>query len=107
VKSTSRWQALKPYYIENAKRVDADAVLNALTAQRAGAMVRADFETETLLAGADSGRICLIYPRFVGIPRVASRCRDAVIWNQHLRFCVEEACASQLAYTVPIDAAEK
>lgn len=42
VKTMEDWQALKPYYVDDARRVDVDAVHGALTAQRAGAMVRAE-----------------------------------------------------------------
>ena len=42
VKTMEDWQALKPYYIDNAGRVDADAMHDALTAQRAGTLVRAE-----------------------------------------------------------------
>ncbi len=42
VKTVEDWQALKPYYLDNAGRVDADVVHDAVTAQRTGAMVRAE-----------------------------------------------------------------
>ena len=42
VKTMEDWQAFKPYYLDHEGRVDARAMHEALAAQRAGAMVRAE-----------------------------------------------------------------
>jgi uroporphyrinogen-III decarboxylase len=42
VKTMDGWQALKPYYLDDTRRVDANAVRDALAAQRDGAIVRAE-----------------------------------------------------------------
>jgi hypothetical protein len=59
VKTMEDWQALKPFYIDDARRVDADAVRGALTSQRDGAMVRAEipgaWDTLRELMGEEEG----------------------------------------------------